>query len=175
MNKAIIITGTPGTGKTTISKMLSTHGYEVHEVGKIVKEKHLYTLYDDEMECYVVDDNLLTPVLVELIENNSSPVPIILDGHVMIIPSEYIYHCIVLRCSIKTLRIRLEEREYKPSKIEENVEAEIMEVILTEMLKSYGEENVSVVNTDETEENSCNDVLNIIKGRKERKEEDSTC
>ncbi len=175
MNKAIIITGTPGTGKTTISQLLSTHGYEVHEVGKIVKEKHLYTLYDDEMECYVVDDDLLTPVLVELIENNSSPVPIILDGHVMMVPSEYIYHCIVLRCSIKTLRTRLEEREYKPSKIEENVEAEIMEVILTEMLESYGEENVSIVYTDKTEERSCNDVLNFIKGRKERKEEDSTC
>ncbi len=175
MNKAIIITGTPGTGKTTISQLLSTHGYKVHEVGKIVKEKHLYTLYDDEMECYVVDDDLLTPVLVELIENNSSPVPIILDGHVMMVPSEYIYHCIVLRCSIKTLRTRLEEREYKPSKIEENVEAEIMEVILTEMLESYGKENVSIVYTDETEEKSCNDVLNFIKGRKERKEEDSTC
>ena len=50
-----------------------------------------------------------------------------------------------------------------------------MEVILTEMLESYGEENVSVVNTDETEEKSCNDILNIIRGRKKRKEEDSTC
>ncbi|MCK5303906.1 MAG: AAA family ATPase, partial [Candidatus Heimdallarchaeota archaeon] len=42
MRQAIIITGTPGTGKTTISKLLSKEGYSFIEVGKLVKEENLY-------------------------------------------------------------------------------------------------------------------------------------
>ena len=50
MKQAVVITGTPSTGKTTISEMLKDKGYPVIDVGKLVKEDHLYEYYDEESD-----------------------------------------------------------------------------------------------------------------------------
>ncbi|MHA1397000.1 MAG: hypothetical protein ACTSSF_04775, partial [Candidatus Heimdallarchaeaceae archaeon] len=78
-------------------------------------------------------------------------------------PPKFVLHCIVLKCSIRFLRERLVERGYKSSKIDENVEAEIMEVLLTDMLELYGPENVSVIYTDGSFEETYKQVVSIIK------------
>ena len=148
MRQAIIITGTPGTGKTTLAKLLSEKSYPYVEVGKLVKEEKLYDYFDEETDSYVVNDDLLNTRLIELIETNSSSKPLILDGHVVELPPSYVACCIVLRTSIGLLRKRLIDRSYSAAKIEENVEAEIMEVILTDMLILYGPEIVSTVQSD---------------------------
>lgn len=163
MKKAILITGTPGTGKTVISNYLKKEGFPVIEVGKLVKEEELFEYYDEVTESYVVDDDLLNEKLLELIENNTSSFPLILDGHVVELPPDFILHCIVLRCSIQHLRQRLSERSYGEAKIDENVEAEIMEVILTDMLELYGPERVSVVQSDISEEETFAQVLVEVK------------
>jgi adenylate kinase len=163
MKKAIIITGTPGTGKTVITNLLEKEGYSIIEVGKLVKEKKLYDYYDEERESYVVNDKLLNEKLVELLKDYSSSEPLIIDGHVVELPPTYVLHCIVLRCSIRHLRQRLMERNYGSSKIDENVEAEIMEVLLTDMLELYGPENVSVVYSDGTVEETFKQVLSKVK------------
>ena len=104
MKQAIVITGTPGTGKTTLSKLLSEEGYSFIEVGKLVKEEKLYDYFDEETDSYVVNDDLLNARLIELIAENSSSNPLILDGHVVELPPSYVTCCIVLRCSIGLLR-----------------------------------------------------------------------
>ncbi len=50
-----------------------------------------------------------------------------------------------------------------PSKVDENVQAEIMEVILSDMLELYGPENVSVVYTDSAVDESFRDVISKVK------------
>ena len=162
MKKAIIITGTPGTGKTTLSKLLSEEGYTPIEVGMLVKEEKLYDYFDEETDSYVVNDDLLNTRLIELIEKNTSPKPLLLDGHVVELPSAYVTCCIVLRCSIRLLRQRLIDRNYSVAKVEENVEAEIMEVILTDMLNLYGPEIVFVVRSDVSTEETFQIVLEIL-------------
>ena len=47
-------------------------------------------------------------------------------------PKRYVDEVIVVRCDVKTLRRRLKKRKYSEKKIEENVEAEIMETCLIE-------------------------------------------
>jgi len=94
MNKAILITGTPGTGKTAISLLLKKNGYTVIDVGKLVKEEKLYEYYDEVTESYVVNDELLNKRLIELIEKNTSSLPLILDGHVVELPPDFILHCV---------------------------------------------------------------------------------
>ena len=163
MKKAILITGTPGTGKTVISNYLKKEGFPVIEVGKLVKEEELFEYYDEVTESYVVNDDLLNEKLLELIESNTSSFPLILDGHVVELPPDFVLHCIVLRCSIQHLRQRLSERSYGEAKIDENVEAEIMEVILTDMLELYGPERVSVVQSDFSEEETFTQVLVEVK------------
>jgi len=163
MKKAIIISGTPGTGKTVITNLLKKEGYTTIEVGKLVKEEILYDYYDEERESYVVNDDLLNEKLIELLQNHSSSRPLIIDGHVVELPPKYVLHCIVLRCSIQHLRQRLMERNYGSSKIDENVEAEIMEVLLTDMLELYGPENVSIVFSDGSVEETFEQVLAKVK------------
>lgn len=162
MKQAVIITGTPGTGKTTLSKLLSEESFLSIEVGKLVKEEKLYDYFDEDTDSYVVNDDLLNSRLIELIEENTSLNPLILDGHVVELPPSYIVCCIVLRTSIGLLRQRLMDRSYKDEKIEENVEAEIMEVILTDMLNLYGPEIVFTVQSDVSVEETFQCTLDIL-------------
>ncbi|MHA1222584.1 MAG: adenylate kinase family protein [Candidatus Heimdallarchaeaceae archaeon] len=163
MKKAIVITGTPGTGKSSVASMLEKEGYPVIDAGKYAIENSLYNNYDNKRNSYVIDDDLLTKALIEEIEKNDQNPPLVIEGHAFELPPKFVLHCIVLRCSIRLLRERLVERGYKSSKIDENVEAEIMEVLLTDMLELYGPENVSVIYTDGSFEETYKQVVSIIK------------
>ena len=80
----------------------------------------------------------------------------------MLLPPLFVSKIIVFRCSVRNLRQRLKLRSYSESKIDENVEAEIMEIILTDMMQLYGKDLVKVVSTDVSIEKSFEEVLAIL-------------
>ncbi len=56
----IVITGTPGTGKTTHAQLLMAHSpvpLQHVNVSELVKEKALYDGFDEEWQSYVVDED----------------------------------------------------------------------------------------------------------------------
>lgn len=58
----ILVTGTPGTGKTTTSSALAEATQLRHvSVGDLVKEKNLHDGWDDELDCYVINEDLVLP------------------------------------------------------------------------------------------------------------------
>ncbi len=130
----IIVTGTPGTGKTTYAKQLvERNGYVYIDVNEVIRSNNLSEGYDKEMKCDIVDTSKMSKVLITIIkdakENEES---LVIDSHLShYIPSKYVDKCIVLVCSDrKILRKRLEKRGYSKKKVEENLESEIMESCL---------------------------------------------
>lgn len=54
----ILITGTPGTGKTTISDLIaSASGLKHFDVGQVVRRSDLHSGYDEEYDAYYIDED----------------------------------------------------------------------------------------------------------------------
>ncbi len=123
----ITITGTPGTGKTTLSNLLSEKlKIPVYHLSELIREKGLYSGYDEKRGSYVADVEKLRWFF-------SGKENFIAEGLVAhFIPSDVL---IVLRASPEVVRRRLEERGYPREKVEENVEAERFDVCASEALK----------------------------------------
>lgn len=60
----ILITGTPGTGKTTLATRLAENiNYEYIDIGSIVKQNKLYEDFDEKYESYVLNEDKLLDFL----------------------------------------------------------------------------------------------------------------
>jgi adenylate kinase len=156
--KVIIISGSVGTGKTTLSKKLSKIlNYEYVDVSKLIKKNKLSFGYDEENECEIIDIKKLNKFLVELIKKSKKN--LIIDSHLShYLPKKYVDLCIVTTCDISILRDRLKKRKYNAKKIKDNIEAEIFDTIVIETKeKKY---NLFILNT--TEGYKINDIVKFV-------------
>ncbi len=120
----IALTGTPGTGKTTVARLLP---YRVIDINALVRSG-LNCGTDPERGCLEADMDGLADRLGEMDNEQIS----ILEGH---FSHHFARWSIVLRLSPQELESRLEERGYRPEKIRENLEAEALDVILVEAVE----------------------------------------
>ncbi len=152
----IALTGTPGTGKTSIAKILEKDYTVVYL--KAYEDARLY--WDDERESYVVDIELLKKEVQKL----KGEEKIIIEGHYSHeMPVDMV---IVLRCHPQELERRLEKRGYRKEKIKENVEAEAMSLITSEAIIRHGKNKVFEVDTTGRDEmDVAKDVKRIIEER----------
>ncbi|TFK41019.1 P-loop containing nucleoside triphosphate hydrolase protein [Crucibulum laeve] len=148
----IVITGTPGTGKSTHAQLVvdeSPIPLQHINVGEWVKEKRLYEEYDEEWQSYTVDEDKLLDELEPLVTTGG----VILDWHTCeMFPERWADLVVVLRCDHSKLWDRLEKRGYPLKKIQENNEAEIMQVVLDEARSSYAPEIVVELQSENTED-----------------------
>ncbi|KAF0696257.1 Aste57867_12955 [Aphanomyces stellatus] len=138
----ILITGTPGTGKTTMSQLLaertSLRYVNVGDLvrGAFVKEKHLHDGRDEDFDCYVLDEDKVVDEMEELMGGADGGV--IVDFHTCdFFPERWFDLVVVLRTDNTTLFDRLTQRGYSEKKVTENVECEIMQVVLQDAQESY--------------------------------------
>ncbi len=136
--KVIVISGSVGTGKTTLAKKLAKKlNYKYLDVNKIIKEHKLAESYDKKRKCYVVDVKKLNKVIIDIIKSlegrQGTVSGIIIDSHLShYLPKRYVDLCIITKCSLKTLEKRLRKRGYNKAKIRENLDCEIFDVCLNE-------------------------------------------
>ncbi len=139
--KAIIVTGTPGTGKTKIARRL---GKKYIDVNKIIEKNKLKEEYDKKRRTWIVDVYKLNKALIELISKSKKI--LIIDSHLShYLDKKYVKICYVTKCDLKVLKKRLEKRGYSKSKVRENMDCEIFDVCLNEA-KEFGHK-VKVVDT----------------------------
>ncbi len=147
MLKAIIVTGSVCSGKTTLAKKLAKRrNYKYVDVNKVIKENKLSESYDAILDSYIVDEDKLIEVLKELIKKSKKQ--LIIDSHMAhYLPKEYVELCIVTKCELKELKRRLQARKYSEAKIKNNLDAEIFDVCLIEA-KEAGHK-IKVIDTTE--------------------------
>ena len=128
--KILIVSGTPGTGKTTISNnLLNYFKAKVISLNELAISEKLIVNYDTERETSVINEKKLVRHVKKLIEhhNKQDLEFLIIESHFSdIIPTQYIDYVIILRCDPDELYLRLKKRGYKKEKIRENIQSEIL-------------------------------------------------
>ena len=154
------ITGTPGTGKSAVCKILKKY-YPVIDLNQLIKDKKLYTRKDQERNTMITDTDALVKYVSHYVKYWDVKNTTIFEGHLAhYLPLDLV---IVLRTSPYHLRIRLREKGFDDVKIKENVEAEALDVILVEAIERN--DNVHEIETsdkDVDEVASC--VIEILNG-----------
>ncbi len=147
----IVVTGTPGTGKTTVSKILGDRfKLPVYNLSELIKEEKLYSFYDRNRDSYAVDIEKLTRFFAD--KDN-----FIAEGLVAhYIPCDV---SVVLRVNPEAIQERLKERNYNEEKIEENVEAERIAFCATEAFENFEGQTFLHINTTER---TPEEIVNVI-------------
>ena len=107
---AIAISGTPGTGKTTLAKKLAKSlNYKYLDVNKLIKSNKLAESYDKKRKCIIIDIKKLNKILIKEIKKNPN---LIIDSHLShYLPKKYLDLCIITKCSLKILEKRLKKKK----------------------------------------------------------------
>ncbi|SFM45439.1 adenylate kinase family protein [Methanolobus profundi] len=153
------ITGTPGTGKTSVTKLFEKDPfYQVIHLNELIKEEKLYSEVDTERDCVVADMDLVYNRVLEL-QDSFYPVTIV-DSHLSHHIADIV---IVLRTSPVKLKERLEKRKYSVDKVRENLEAEALDIILAEAV-DWCEKVFELDTTAGAVEGTFKDIERIVKG-----------
>ena len=120
----IAVTGTPGVGKTSFCSGSDFHILTVDEIA--AQHDCLGAIEDDGAA--PIDLERLISMITWPDENQ-----ILIDGHLShLLPIDAV---VLIRCHPDILRNRLAERNYSQTKIDENVECELIGVIAAECLE----------------------------------------
>jgi len=153
----IAITGTPGTGKTSISKGLIKKDFNVVDLNKIAYEKKYLVGKDEKRNSFIVDTNKIDSFIKK---NYKKKELTFIEGHL-----SHLLRCvdivIILRLNPLKLENNLLNRKWKKEKIKENLEAEMLDIILCETIQIHSLDKVIEIDTTEK---SLNETINTIIG-----------
>jgi adenylate kinase len=147
---AILITGTPGTGKTTISRLLATELRACYVDPKtLLRRKEIDYTYDKKRKTRTVSLKRLRNRLCELAARTDHG--LVIDSHIALEtgPLPRLVRAIVLRCDPIVLERRLERKRWSKSKIGENLQAEILDICLWDAVENYGWNKILEIDTTE--------------------------
>ncbi|XP_052184408.1 adenylate kinase isoenzyme 6 homolog isoform X2 [Diospyros lotus] len=142
----ILVTGTPGTGKTTTASALVEATSLRHiNIGDLVRERNLHDGWDDQLDCHIINEDLVCDELEEMMEEGGN----IVDYHGCDFFPERWFDCVVvLQTENSVLYDRLTKRGYTGAKLTNNMECEIFQVLLEEAKNSYSEDIVVPLRSD---------------------------
>ncbi|MFA5868718.1 MAG: adenylate kinase family protein [Candidatus Bathyarchaeia archaeon] len=144
----VLITGVPGTGKTTVSSILANSlGGDHVEITHLVRDGGMSLNWDQSRATSIADVKALRHALSNIIAASTKPV--VVDGHYSpdVVPRDAATLVVVLRRAPWVLRAQLQQRGYSPRKIRENVEAELIGTCLVDALESQDHAKICEIDT----------------------------
>ena len=159
----ILITGTPGTGKTTLSQEVAeATSLNLINIGELAKQNNFYCNYDEKLQAHELDEDKVIDEIDDIMKEGGN----IVDYHGCdFFPERWFDIIFVLRTDNTILYDRLEKRNYSQHKIQENVQCEIFQTILDEARESYNPDIVYELssNTPEEMDNNLTQIKNWVK------------
>ena len=148
----VAVTGTPGTGKSTSTSLLDDSFDVIHLNELIEGDPALWTDRDATRDTLTAD----LAAIRERLGDWSG----LLESHLA-------HHfaadrVAVLRCHPETLATRLQSRGESPASIDENAEAEALDVILSEAVAEHGADRVYEVDTTDLSPAAVAEELRLI-------------
>ena len=157
------MTGTPGVGKKTIAPLVASRMglpcislYEHAVFSRLIKKD------DEDAE---VDTFALGKYLTKLASG-----PALIHGHLLpyVLGGRDLRKVAVLRCEPATLKRRLFARGYRPEKVVENVEAELIGVLSADSMSAFGDKKVAEFDATSSEPSATAEAISeFLKGSRE--------
>jgi broad-specificity NMP kinase len=176
----IIVTGTPGVGKTTtvtqILSLASSSSPAINlkhlSINDLVKSRECHTGYDEDLQTLIVDEDKLMDEVEKEIEDGAGEGGWVIDWHSTTgFAVRWVDLVVVLRCEeTNVLFDRLTARGYKDIKVQENMDAEIFGVVSEEAKEGWDEDAGQVVELKSVEaediEENADRILQWVKNWK---------
>jgi len=151
---AILVTGTPGTGKTTISHLLAKalQATYVNPTTLLTRKGIDYT-YDKHERTRIVSPKRLQDAVATRARQAGRG--LVIDTHIVfrMASQPRLERVIVLRCSPTALEERLKRKHWSKQKIGQNLLAEILDICLYEAVQEYGWHKISEIDTTDRSPN----------------------
>ena len=166
--RIILVTGTPGVGKTTVSRLLASELNAVYvSLAELVERERLISSVDKTRGTLIADTDRVSMRIQEII--GSSECDVVVDGHyaVDVVQAKDVYIVFVLRRDPTELKDVMENRGFRERKLWENLAAEILDVCLWDAVSACGSDKVCEIDVSgkKTEEVIKNIIL-TLEGRK---------
>ena len=152
---AIVVTGTPGTGKTAVSKQLA-HQIDAYYISltQFVVDKRLNHTIDRRRGTRVVNLERTKARLRKVLSNEKRMT--VVDTHIPdAVPRELVRSVIVLRCHPRVLELRLHRKGWSGSKIRENLLAEILDSCYVTAVNYHGARTTNQLDTSKVSLSKC--------------------
>jgi adenylate kinase len=159
----IVITGTPGTGKTRIARALSARaGVPLVDIKDFVNRRRLFTMQGGQK---TVDIPRLEKSLLPFLKKLRGYV---VEGHLaceMALPASHIF---VLRTSPDILKRRLSGRKYGKAKLDDNLLSEMLDYCVQRAELVYKRKPLELDTTGKGAEECADAMLKAIRQRKKK-------
>jgi len=166
--RVILITGTPGVGKTAVSRMLADRLNATYlSLAELVEKEKLVSGVDKARGTLIADMDKVSRRVQKLIADSERDV--IVEGHyaVNVVPAKDVHLVFVLRRKPEELKKLMEERGYKESKLWENLAAEILDVCLTDAVSTCGHDKVCEIDASGKKiEDVVEEILSVMKNKR---------
>jgi adenylate kinase len=139
----IIVSGTPGVGKHTISLELSKllNGFPILDINKVILTENLF-IYSSEFETEIDVTKVYNSL--KLLLSTKEYVNAIIVGHLApyVLDPLLIDFVVILRRNPFELKRIYEKRAYSEKKISDNLISEILGIISYDFLKKFNKKNI---------------------------------
>jgi adenylate kinase len=156
----VALTGTPGTGKSSVATLLQKHGYTIVRLHQLAKEYKCTDGIDTKRSSQLIEIDKLNNTIKKTFATDTL---VFFEGHLGHL-LKAMDKVIILRCHPKELKRRLKKKKWNTNKIKENVNAETIDVILCEAVEYHLTKNIFEIDTTKkTIEEVAAIIINIVK------------